>query len=137
MTTGRKVGSGGQRKRGLAGRGPTPKAEDRTYHKAYKSKQAAERRQQGRPHIPGKKNLCLRIVQMEISRGMQVMGRYGLQPPRPNHNVHPAVGNGHESVLLAGEMRHETLPQPAQVALDTGVELEPHRQRGDDVRVLV
>lgn len=40
MTTGRKVGSGGQRKRGLAGRGPTPKAEDRVYHKAYKAKQA-------------------------------------------------------------------------------------------------
>ena len=41
MTTGRKVGSGGQRKRGLAGRGPTPKAEDRVYHKAYKTKQGA------------------------------------------------------------------------------------------------
>ena len=38
MATGRKVGSGGQRKRGLAGRGPTPKAEDRVYHKAYKGK---------------------------------------------------------------------------------------------------
>ena len=38
MATGRKVGSGGQRKRGLAGRGPTPKAEDRTYHKPYRSK---------------------------------------------------------------------------------------------------
>lgn len=41
MATGRKVGSGGQRRRGLAGRGPTPKAEDRTYHKAYKGKQTA------------------------------------------------------------------------------------------------
>lgn len=41
MATGRKVGSGGQRKRGLAGRGPTPKAEDRVYHKAYKTKQGA------------------------------------------------------------------------------------------------
>ena len=39
---GRKVGSGGQRKKGLAGRGPTPKAEDRVYHKAYKAKQAAQ-----------------------------------------------------------------------------------------------
>lgn len=39
MTNGRKVGSGGQRRRGLAGRGPTPKAEDRVYHKAHKAKQ--------------------------------------------------------------------------------------------------
>ncbi len=33
---GPKVGSGGNRRRGLRGRGPTPKAEDRPYHKAYK-----------------------------------------------------------------------------------------------------
>jgi 23S rRNA (guanosine2251-2'-O)-methyltransferase len=37
------VGSGGQRRRGLEGKGPTPKAEDREYHKAYKKKQLAER----------------------------------------------------------------------------------------------
>lgn len=32
-------GSGGRVRRGLRGRGPTPKAEDRPYHKAYKDKQ--------------------------------------------------------------------------------------------------
>jgi 23S rRNA (guanosine2251-2'-O)-methyltransferase len=37
------VGSGGQRRRGLEGKGPTPRAEDRPYHKAYRSKQLAER----------------------------------------------------------------------------------------------
>ena len=36
---GPKVGSGGVRRRGLEGRGPTPKAEDRPYHKAYKGTQ--------------------------------------------------------------------------------------------------
>ena len=30
------VGSGGQRRKGLEGKGPTPKAEDRKGHKAYK-----------------------------------------------------------------------------------------------------
>ncbi|HSO68754.1 MAG TPA: 23S rRNA (guanosine(2251)-2'-O)-methyltransferase RlmB [Arachnia sp.] len=43
------AGSGGRVRRGLEGRGPTPKAEDRPYHKAYKSKQAAQRSGQGRP----------------------------------------------------------------------------------------
>ena len=38
---GNTAGSGGRNRRGLAGRGPTPKAEDRTYHKAHKAKQAA------------------------------------------------------------------------------------------------
>ena len=49
------VGSGGQRRKGLEGRGPTPKAEDRVYHKAYKAKQAAARRSSGRPARPASK----------------------------------------------------------------------------------
>ena len=42
---GNTAGSGGRVRRGLEGRGPTPKAEDRPYHVAHKSKSAAE----GRP----------------------------------------------------------------------------------------
>lgn len=38
------AGSGGRIRKSLEGRGPTPKAEDRTYHKAHKAKQAAQRR---------------------------------------------------------------------------------------------
>lgn len=37
------TGSGGQRRRGLEGKGPTPKAEDRPYHAAHKRKAAAQR----------------------------------------------------------------------------------------------
>ncbi|RRD46744.1 23S rRNA (guanosine(2251)-2'-O)-methyltransferase RlmB [Tessaracoccus sp. OH4464_COT-324] len=52
------AGSGGRNRKGLAGRGPTPKAEDRVYHKAYKAKQEALRRQAAKPkrqirHKPG------------------------------------------------------------------------------------
>ncbi|MFJ2619628.1 23S rRNA (guanosine(2251)-2'-O)-methyltransferase RlmB [Glutamicibacter sp. NPDC087344] len=36
-------GSGGKGRSSLKGKGPTPKAEDRPYHKAYRSKQLAER----------------------------------------------------------------------------------------------
>ena len=45
---GRTVGSGGRVRRGLEGKGPTPKAEDRPYHKAYRSKELAERSVQKR-----------------------------------------------------------------------------------------
>ncbi|MGC5168652.1 23S rRNA (guanosine(2251)-2'-O)-methyltransferase RlmB [Luteimicrobium sp. DT211] len=38
------VGSGGQRRKALEGRGPTPKAEDRTYHVAHKRKAEAEKK---------------------------------------------------------------------------------------------
>ena len=41
---GNTAGSGGRVRRGLEGRGPTPKAEDRPYHAAYRAKKAAERR---------------------------------------------------------------------------------------------
>lgn len=41
-------GSGGYRSGRLAGRGPTPKAEDRVYHPAFKKKKAQERRASGR-----------------------------------------------------------------------------------------
>lgn len=38
-----KTGRSSKHKRALAGRGPTPKAEDRTYHPAYRKKQTRER----------------------------------------------------------------------------------------------
>jgi 23S rRNA (guanosine2251-2'-O)-methyltransferase len=41
------VGSGGQRRKGLEGRGPTPKAEERTYHVAHKRKAEAEKKAAG------------------------------------------------------------------------------------------
>lgn len=37
------VGSGGKHRRSLSGKGPTPKAEDRTYHAAHRRKEMAER----------------------------------------------------------------------------------------------
>lgn len=43
------AGSGGRIRRGLAGKGPTPKAEERPYHKAYKAKQAAAQQSAARP----------------------------------------------------------------------------------------
>ena len=46
---GNTAGSGGRIRRSLRGKGPTPKAEDRVYHKAYKAKQEALKRQAGRP----------------------------------------------------------------------------------------
>ncbi|MGN0064584.1 MAG: 23S rRNA (guanosine(2251)-2'-O)-methyltransferase RlmB [Nocardioides sp.] len=46
---GASVGSGGQVRRGLEGKGPTPKAKDRPYHKAHKDAQRAERAEQRRP----------------------------------------------------------------------------------------
>ncbi len=43
------AGSGGRVKRGLEGRGPTPKAKDREYHKAHKKDAAKRAPSSGRP----------------------------------------------------------------------------------------
>src|SRR3954464_9336242 len=43
------AGSGGRVKRGLEGKGPTPKAKDRPNHKAYKQKARAEKAASSRP----------------------------------------------------------------------------------------
>jgi len=43
------AGSGGRVRRGLEGKGPTPKASDRPNHKAYKAKKRVENAQSARP----------------------------------------------------------------------------------------
>lgn len=45
---GAQKGSGGERRRSLKGKGPTPKAEDRVYHAKHKAKLERQRRERGR-----------------------------------------------------------------------------------------
>ncbi len=59
---GRTAGSGGRVRRGLEGRGPTPKAEDRPYHKAYRARRPDESpispdRPRGRRSAPGERRV--------------------------------------------------------------------------------
>lgn len=53
---GASVGSGGQRRRGLEGKGPTPKAKDRQYHKAHKAAELAGRSEAKRAGSPRKRS---------------------------------------------------------------------------------
>ena len=48
------AGSGGRVKRGLEGRGPTPKAKDREGHKVYKERQRIEKTAAKKPRRPVK-----------------------------------------------------------------------------------
>ena len=48
------AGSGGRVKRGLEGRGPTPKAKDRPNHKVYKAEKRAAKSTTARPKRPAK-----------------------------------------------------------------------------------
>ena len=48
---GAQVGTGGHSRRRLEGKGPTPKAEDRTYHPAHKRKVKREAREAQEPRL--------------------------------------------------------------------------------------
>jgi 23S rRNA (guanosine2251-2'-O)-methyltransferase len=48
------AGSGGRVRRGLEGKGPTPKAKDREGHKAYKARKRVENKQSARPRRPAR-----------------------------------------------------------------------------------
>ncbi len=48
-------GSGGKHRNALRGKGPTPKAEDRVYHKAYAAKKAADRRKMSDPRLAARR----------------------------------------------------------------------------------
>jgi 23S rRNA (guanosine2251-2'-O)-methyltransferase len=49
---GNTAGSGGRVRRGLEGKGPTPKAEDRQYHTAYRAKKVPDQRRPARGSMP-------------------------------------------------------------------------------------
>ena len=64
-------GSGGKHRNKLRGRGATPKAEDRVYHKAYRAKKAVERRQAADPRLAAAR----RVSKMVDNSDEQVIGR--------------------------------------------------------------
>ncbi|QTG75344.1 23S rRNA (guanosine(2251)-2'-O)-methyltransferase RlmB [Trueperella pecoris] len=101
-------GTGGHSRKRLEGKGPTPKAEDRTYHPAYKKKQereAAARKAEG-PKLRG----ILRQPE-----GYELVA--GRNP------VYEAVQSGipYERVFLVGATSHdERVAEVARAAMATG-----------------
>jgi 23S rRNA (guanosine2251-2'-O)-methyltransferase len=79
-------GSGGKNKRGLRGKGPTPKAEDRVYHKAHKaaqnrkatnaSAQAKRKKRELGPNMVAGRNSVLEALREGVpATAMYVSGR--------------------------------------------------------------
>ena len=68
------TGSGGNKKRRLEGKGPTPKAEDRPYHAAAKRKKAAERAS-SKGSAAAKKPVSRKFTKADAPRGEIVAGR--------------------------------------------------------------
>lgn len=80
-----KVGSGGQGRKSLEGKGPTPKAEDRSYHPAGKRKAAAERF----------------AARGQRVLGQRVAGQQGQPGRRPKSTDESEIVGGRNSVVEA------------------------------------
>ncbi len=92
---GASVGTGGHGRKALEGKGPTPKAEDRPYHKAYKSKQAAERAAAKRPatRSSGPRDRTSRADDVIIGRN-SVLAPCALLRPRGSRDPRPHCPRG-------------------------------------------
>ena len=84
------AGSGGRVRRGLEGRGPTPKAKDRPYHQAHKAAKRAERDKTTRPkrrttaeaEWAAGRNSVVELLQagVPVTRGLRRRGRRARRP---------------------------------------------------------
>lgn len=127
-STGRAAGSGGRVRRGLEGKGPTPKAEDRPYHKAYRKRAPGESaispdRPRGRRRPPGEERVRARE---KGAGGEWVVGRNpvleALQVGLPIRRAYLAEGTERDSrvtgVLKLAAEQGLTLLQASRRELD-------------------
>ena len=90
-------GSGGHVRRGLKGKGPTPKAEDRTYHAAHKRKLERERRDRGRhqremPELVVGRNPVLECLHARVPATALYVAEGAANDERLSEAVHTAAG---------------------------------------------
>lgn len=92
------AGSGGRVRRGLEGKGPTPKAKDRPYHKAHRTQARAERDQPTRPKRRSPKSseaewVAGRNSVIEVLRaGVPVAGLYVAEGAERDGRLREAFG---------------------------------------------
>ena len=115
------VGSGGNRKRRLEGKGPTPKAEDRPYHAKAKAKKRAETVAAKKPGGP-------KLSKSEMPKGEIVSGRNAvLEALRENV---PAT----EVLVASGIDIDDRIHESLQLALHHGLPIrEIHRAQIENI----
>ena len=110
------AGSGGRRRKGLEGKGPTPRAEERPNHKAYKMARAADKREASRPKRKsdgGPEWVAGRNSVLELLRAtVPVMGLYiaeGLDRDDRVREIFKLAADQHVSLLEVGRVELDKL----------------------------
>ncbi len=126
---GQVVGSGGQRRRGLEGRGATPKAVDRPYHPAHKRAKAAaktpagrgpqRRKDDGPEHVVGRNPVleCLRA-------GVPATALYVATNSEPDDRVAESVALAADAGIAILEVGKGELDRLSTNGLHQGVALQ-------------
>ena len=125
-------GTGGHGRRALEGKGPTPKAEDRPYHKAHKMKKAAQKRQgaPSRPQRLGGKRTSEELVTgrnavLEALRtGIPAKHLYVLSSIEVDERVKEIVATVHREGIPALEITRGELERLTEGAVHQGVALQ-------------
>ncbi|HZK31992.1 MAG TPA: 23S rRNA (guanosine(2251)-2'-O)-methyltransferase RlmB [Corynebacterium sp.] len=119
-------GSGGQRRRGLSGKGATPKAEDRVYHAAHKRKIERQRRDSGRHNrenttelVVGR-NPVLECLQAKVP----ALGLYVAQGTGHDNRLSEAVALANTRTIPIMEVPRQDLDQMTGNGLHQGIGLQ-------------
>lgn len=124
------VGSGGQRRRGLEGRGPTPKAEDRVYHPAHARKVEGERREAARPRrrVPGWVRALPADTELVVGRNAV---HEAVSSGIPLHSVYVASGLAADervsAVLRAATAKGIPMVEVSRSELDVAADGQSHQ----------
>ena len=126
---GQVTGSGGQRRRGLEGRGATPKAVDRPYHAAHKKAAANAKRTAGRPNTrrreDGPEYVVGRNPVLECLRaGVPATALYVAVNSDPDDRVSESVGLAADKGIAILEATKPELDRIASNGLHQGVALQ-------------
>lgn len=123
-------GSGGLGRRKLEGKGPTPKAEDRPYHKAYKSehdKQKEQRKQQSnrRKKEAGKDTVAGRNAVLEALReGVPATALYVVGRPDTDDRMKEAVSIAADRGIVMLEASKADLDRLTDGAIHQSIALQ-------------
>ncbi len=122
------VGSGGQRRKGLEGRGPTPKAENRVTHPAKKKADARKAQQQKRERkqsTEGPELIAGRNPVAECIRaGVPATGLYVAHGIELDDRVKEAVGGAKDEGISVVEVPRTELDRLTGGALHQGLALQ-------------
>ena len=131
-------GTGGQRRKGLEGKGPTPKAEDRVYHAKHKAKLQRQRRDSGRHEKETAEMVVGRNPVIEcLHAKVPATSLYIVQGTRNDERLSEAVAIANARNLPILEVQRHAMDQMTGNGMHQGIGLQIPPYKYADVHDLI